>query len=278
MAADTPRPTARAGLLLALCVIAIASVSACGGDSKSDEQRAVEQAIRDSIDAYNDGDFDRWADGATDAGLRAIFPFTDGSRASIRAAFESTRGTRYEIVSIVDIEVTGDRAAATTATAFSFEGSDPDVHIVNASRGHYVKVDGAWKFDSYENASPGVPDGVAIVPVKADEFSWAFDAEAMKDGEIAMLVENVGEQPHQIDLRRIPDDLELEAWVRGETSVADVPIGSTLQFEAGESRMVVFSAPLKPGRYVMACFVADAEATDGSLHIDRGMYSDFRVE
>jgi hypothetical protein len=266
---------------VALSVVAVlcASVaSACGDDGKSGDEKALERAVRDSIEAFNNGDFDTWAAGATDAGLRSVFPFTDGSPESIRSAFDSTAGTHYDIVSIQDIVIDGDRGAVTTASAFSFEGSDPDVHIINASRGHYVKVDGAWKFDSYQNATVAVPDGVREVSVTADEFAWTFDETQLADGDIAMQVENEGDQAHQIDLRRIPDDLDLEAWAAGsEFSLEEVPIGSTLQFEPGESRVVVFTAPLKPGRYVMSCFVADADAADGSTHFERGMYREFRV-
>jgi ketosteroid isomerase-like protein len=259
---------------------AIASVIACGGgDGKSADERAIEKNIRDSIAGLNAGDFDAWSAGATDAGLKSVFPFTDGTSEGYRTAFEGLVGTHYDIVSITNIEVDGDRATATASSAFSFQGSDPDVHIVNASRNHYIRVDGKWLYDSYDNASPAVPDGVSVVRVTADEFSWGFDADAMKRGDIALQVDNVGKQSHQIDLRRIPDDLDLPGWVSGaEFSLAEIPVGGTLPFEPGESRVVVFSAPLKPGRYVMSCFIADADATDGTLHIARGMYSEFRVE
>ncbi len=230
---------------LALVSAIVVSATACGGGGKSADEKAIEMNVRDSIAGLNAGDFEAWSAGATDAGLKLIFPFSDGTREGYRTAFEGLEGTHYDIVSITDIEVDGNRATATASSAFSFQGSDPDVHIVNASRNHYIKIDGKWLYDSYDNASPAVPDGVSVVRVTADEFSWAFDAEAMKRGDIALQVDNVGDQSHQIDLRRVPDDLDLPSWVIGaEFSLAEIPIGGTLPFEPGESRVVVFSAPL----------------------------------
>jgi hypothetical protein len=63
-----------------------------------------------------------------------------------------------------------------------------------------------------------------------------------------------------------------------EFTLAEIPVGSTLPFEPGESRVVVLSGALKPGRYVMSCFVADADAADVTLHLGRGTFGEFRVE
>jgi hypothetical protein len=265
-------------LVLSLALATLGLAVACNG-SGDDAAEALETRIREGIEAANNGDFDTWYEGSTEAGLRRTFPNNeDFSTEGVREQFAAFSGTHSEIVAIRDIVVDGDRGEATVENAFSFEGSDPDVRIISASRGVYVKEDGEWKFDDYQWVSPRMPEGITKVPVTAREFEYEFDASDFRDGKIAMELENAGEQPHQVDIRRIPEDLDLEGWVDGsEFSLSIVPIGGTPPVDPGTTRTIVFTAPLSTGRYVMACFTADADDPDLS-HLDRGMYAEFTVE
>lgn len=49
--------------------------------------------------------------------------------------------------------------------------------------------------------------------------------------------------------------------------------------DPGDTTNIVFTKPLAPGRYLLACFVPDeTEGENGTPHALKGMYKEFTIE
>lgn len=129
-----------------------------------------------------------------------------------------------------------------------------------------------------EHLSPEIPSGVTAIDLSMSEFAFSFDASAVtSDQTIAFSVENVGEQPHEIGLARVPADFDLQAALQSEEEPPGIEeIGFLDPQDPGATANLVFTEPLEPGRYVMVCFIEDPAT--GQPHALLGMFSDFTIE
>lgn len=242
---------------------------------------AVRASVRAANAAFNATDFDEFIKYNTLAGLAASLPDVEGASVEdYREAFEARAGQHQEITEISDIEVDGDEAKVTAASAFSHEGSDPNTLLISASRNELILEDGVWKFNGeYEWISPRIPDGVTIARLTADEYAWEFAADDFKDGDIAIEVRNAGQEQHMVDIRRAPADLDLAAWAKGDAPAEDVqPVIATPPIEPGETRVLTVTGAFKPGRYFLTCFIKAPDAPPDTYHLNLGMYAEFSVE
>jgi hypothetical protein len=121
------------------------------------------------------------------------------------------------------------------------------------------------------------PDATQIA-VTADDYSFEIDGD-VPAGKVAFVMDNRGEEPHELDLVRLNDgttreDLEAaaEEGLEAVQSLIQGEVGSSAEAAPGES--VVLNADLEPGAYGMGCFV---RADDGSLHFELGMRTVFTV-
>ncbi len=270
-------PCASRAVLLMLAVIF--SLSEACGASDNPDKKAIETLERAQYAAGNARDFDAWSALFTDAGLQQAFPGAeDRTREGLRKLWLSYTNGTDTVSGVSDIFINGSEGSATATFAGAGRNGDPTSHMVYARRDRLVKVDGAWKIDASDFASPAIPDGTRVVPVIAHECSYSFDASAMQDGTFAIQLENAGHQTHQIHLLRIAPDLNIENWIRGEeTSLENVDIGSTSLLAPGDAVNVPFSAPLPKGRYVMACSLPDTDDPARTPHSQKGMYKEFTV-
>jgi hypothetical protein len=247
---------------------------------------------------------------------RAFVDAPDKSPEGLRAAFETfqeeRKDTRTEVVEVIDIETDGDKGSFVVTTTLSFPGNDPRSMMVSAERFDIVWVDERWKADMSEYVSPEIPDGVTTIDLEAKEYEFSFDETKTASGRIAFVLENTGTQDHQVDIQRVPADLDLARWFRGEVEgESEAGIGGTVPIEPGVTRNIVFSGPLPAGRYVMMCFISEPAAdtgegnatpapeptatgeetpeeepagTDGEdaseevFHLEKGMWREFTVE
>jgi ketosteroid isomerase-like protein len=267
--------------MLAAAVVAVSlgliSVACNDGDGGGDEDE-VRAVIEQLVDAWNNQDFDAYSAAYTENGLRAaLADAEDQSPEGLREAFELfSADERIVVREVGNVQADGD--TATVDGEFSFEareGAGP-VSLVLASRDTLIREGGVWRIDSSEFLSPDAPDGVTLVPIDATEFSFTFDAAQAASGNIAFAFENTGAQQHHMHLDQIPEDLDIEqALMSEEEPEGLVSIGGIPPIDAGDTRAVVFTADLPPGRYLMVCFLPD---TDGTPHALKGMWKDFTVE
>jgi hypothetical protein len=111
-------------------------------------------------------------------------------------------------------------------------------------------------------------------------FDYGFDAEPLPSGKTEVAFDNTGAEPHHL----------LAAPLLGQNTAKDAesffkanegkpPFGeegtiSTAVIEGGEDQLVTLD--LKPGRYVLFCFISDREG--GSPHAIKGMVDEVEVE
>jgi len=155
-------------------------------------------------------------------------------------------------------------------------GDPPPSTFLIAARGSMIKDGDDWKFDGQEFISPDIPDSVTTVQLDAAEFSLTFDAAQASSGHIAFQMANVGAQQHHVTMEQVPEGLNIEEALQSEEEPEGlVHIGSTPPLDPGDTRNIVLTEDLPPGRYVLLCFLPD---TDGTPHALKGMWKDFTVE
>ncbi len=118
-------------------------------------------------------------------------------------------------------------------------------------------------------------EGAASLSVQAQEYEFVGVPDTVAAGEVTFEVENVGEEPHEMQLARIISDRPVEEIIEigGQELMEHIePVGGTF-VEPGQS--AEFGATLEPGRYGYVCFV---EAPDGEPHAQKGMFGEFTVE
>jgi len=259
----------RAGLAAVLALVAglAAFAAACGGDD------GEEGEIRDTADAivkaYNDKDVDAFLSYWTDSGIQEGFDATRQEAQEFLA--EGLGDPPMSIRSISNIKVSGDTATANVELVFGLS--------LEPERDSFVKEGGVWKIDGSEAVSPEIPSDVTAIDLKLREFAFDFDASAIKSGDIAFRVENVGEQPHEAVIVKVPEDLNLEEALQSEETPPGVEdIAFVEPLDPGAKADVVFTKALEPGRYVLLCFLPDTEDPEGTAHVFKGMQAEFTIE
>ena len=96
---------------------------------------------------------------------------------------------------------------------------------------------------------------------------------------MAFSVENVGEQPHQLMMYKVSDELDIAGFFQ----TGDPPFesatyaASVLSLEPGSNINVAFTTPLASGRYALVCLLPDLDDPDGKRHVDNGMVAEFTI-
>jgi hypothetical protein len=119
----------------------------------------------------------------------------------------------------------------------------------------------------------------ADATVTAAEYS--FEPEGLTAGENEIVFENVGAQPHHLLIAPLKGDgtvEDVEAAIKEESKgpppFDDKELKGTAVIEGGESQLVKLD--LKPGRYVMLCFISDRQG--GPPHALKGMVDEVEVD
>jgi len=263
------------GLVIATAlVVALAGLAAaCGGDGEgSEEDRAeVEQTIRD-LAAYGAEDIDAFLEQVTDNVLDDFFGF---SREECRQNAADCVGEPSEVTAIKDLKVSGDEAEA----ELTFTGEEEGESFDEKFRVLLIKEEGVWKLDGFAGANEEIPEGVDVVDLELNEFSFEFDTQKTRGGGFAFSIKNSGDQAHEVVLVKVPEDLDIEAALESEDQPEGVEdIASNGPFPPGDEGTLVFDEPLEPGRYVLLCFLPDSEDPEGTQHANKGMWAEFTVE
>ncbi len=270
----------RAALAAWLLVVAsLATIAiACGDDDDDDgngEDTAIENVIKASVQAENDGDAEAFVALWTDEGLEQ---YDVGTREELLSG-EAPLGEEDEVVVVGFPDVTID---GTTATAIV----DAEVGIVIYRVSFaLIQQDGDWLLNGFEFlGGPPPPSGATVIDVELLDYAYNLSSNDWS-GNVALSLENTGEEFHEVVLVRVPDGTSLDEAAETilESDPEDPPPGyeliGFLGFVApGESSSAVFARELDGGSYVIVCFIpVGGFESDGPPHVVEGMIADITV-
>lgn len=252
-----------------------------------DEVKAVEDTLRQSVEAENAKDAGKFLALWTDKGLEE---FDVGTREEIKSGESELGSDPVDLVGLSDTKVDRDKATTTArATPRTFQVAKV-LFEVDFS---LIRKDGKWLLDGVEFiGSPAPAPGTPVVGIKAVEFGFVLDKSEF-GGDTAFKFTNGGQQQHELTLFKAPDGVEigtakaaLENVDGGELD--NLPAGYKVDHvsftEPGDSVDVAFAEPLSAGTYVIACYIPDGGFgedgpvnPDGKPHIQLGMINKFTV-
>ena len=149
----------------------------------------------------------------------------------------------------------------------------------NSVRYSMAKQGGVWKIDGEERLSPKIQGDTMVVDVRLDGCASMFDSETITGRNVALRVENVGEEHHHLILKSVPEGLDLGRLLQGgeppSQGVDEVAfVGAP---GAGELINVAFTEALQPGRYVLLCYPLDPKGDEGVQLLAEGIVAAFTV-
>lgn len=138
-------------------------------------------------------------------------------------------------------------------------------------------------FDVTGEMPTDLAEPASSATISMTEYSIAVSEGELAAGEQIIHIDNIGQQPHFIDLVRAPEGYTVEqATAAFEGEMAGTPpsdmgmeddIATTQTQSTGTSMWTTWN--LEPGVYVMMCFFPDAG--DGAPHAMHGMYAVIEV-
>ena len=244
--------------------------AACGDDDDGGEAE-VEAAVHAAFDRWNARDVDGFVAAFTDAGLISLFGEEGHPVDEVKAELEFFVGEPpITNIEFRETTVDGDTATADMQMAFGM--------ALDASCFTLVRQDGTWKIDREDNIAVEIPDGTETVEAETYEFAFNIDTEALAAATepVAIAMDNIGAQPHELAIIRVPADADVLALFESAGGPEIELIGQEGPLEPGESLNLVFTQALEPGRYVILCFLPDiSEGPEGTPHVFKGMLAEF---
>ncbi len=227
----------------------------------------LEAAIRDTADAWNDGDVQRFVSHFIPQALQEEFGATPEEFAQSGAEFLGDPPINVQNIS--NARVSGTSGTADIELAFG--------NLVQGERWAMVNEGGTWKVQSSESITVNIPSGVTAVDLGLNEFAFVFNRSQITDGNIAFRVENEGEQQHEVILAKIPEDANLQELIQSDEEPEGVEtIGFYGPADPGDTTNLIFADDLEAGRYALLCFLEDEET--GQPHALLGMISEFNIQ
>jgi hypothetical protein len=138
----------------------------------------------------------------------------------------------------------------------------------------------AGMFKSFRVTAVAAPPSTA--PMPGDEHlvlaDFAFGIPSLSPGRHTLRLDNVGQEPHEILVKRLEGERTLADSLAFVLNPVGAPpysdAGGLLVFPGGESTSL--DLDLAPGRYVAICYFR--EPVSGKTHAELGMIRDFAVE
>jgi hypothetical protein len=122
------------------------------------------------------------------------------------------------------------------------------------------------------SSEPAVPTP-RVVDVAMREFTFEYDVRPTA-GRVVFRARNLGRANHELLLVRLPEDHPpIREQLQSDKRRAVRSVGRVPSRAPGATG--TFAVDLKPGRYAIVCFIADA---DGEQHAAKGMAAEFRVD
>ena len=282
-------------LCASLAVVAFAIGAAACSDDKKDagstaaataaptatanpDAAAIEKTVRDAVAAWNAKDAAAFLPFFTDKGVSEIFGGGEpATREEIAAELPGFIGDPP----IELRELTG-TASGDAGSADVLRVMDPFLEQI---RHAMVRQAGAWKIDGEDYVDvKNVPSGTTMINVDESEFAFgvapADITSANAKGPIGFDIKNVGSQPHELVLVKLPAEGDVQTLLKTEGDVPGLDfVGVTDDIAPGASnRAFVLVKPLEAGRYALVCFLPDTtEGPEGTPHAFKGMVNEFRI-
>ena len=111
------------------------------------------------------------------------------------------------------------------------------------------------------------------------EFAFNLTTLSFPAGDVTFQASNDGEQPHEMIVAKMPEDVTLEEALQAEDvealGVEDIAFFAPINPGAEATWTVT---DLEPGRYAYVCFIPDEDDPEGTPHALKGMAGEFTVE
>lgn len=120
----------------------------------------------------------------------------------------------------------------------------------------------------------GAGEGRNRVTIEASEYRFGVPG-TMAAGQTTIVLKNVGQEPHFLEMVKITGDQTIEQLLRLSDKESQKYIqeeGGIPPVNPGGSKTGTFT--LSPGRYGIVCFI---EAPDGTPHAFKGMVAEFQA-
>jgi hypothetical protein len=250
------------GLVVAIGLAA--ALAACGDGGNDEAKRKEVEELARQLPAASAADVDFFLEHMTDRVLEEFFGYT---RRDCREQAAECVGEGSTVNGVSNTEVLGDSAR-----------TDIDIADFGQVRVTFVLDDGVWKVDKIEPVPRAIPEGVDKVELTLDDFSFAFDGDAVSAGHFAFVIDNAGKQPHEVIVTKVPEGFDVEAALQSESEppgVSDVAFAGP--FTSGSDGTLVFDQDLEPGEYVLLCFLPDRNDPQRTPHAMKGMWAKFTV-
>ncbi len=165
--------------------------------------------------------------------------------------------------------------------------------IVDLSAGDYAVLteEGAWATPLHVEAESGTPavveDPTVDLEVNLQEYAFVTFPDTLPAGHHVWKVTNIGTQPHQMIVGKVPDGMTFEQVLAGFLPPsASTPVGGAMtraQFHSVGGIEIMSPGNTvwslidlsQPGTYAVVCLVPDEH--NGMLHASEGMVSVFTV-
>ena len=257
---------------VSLLALAAMLLSLACGDDDDGGAAEVEAAVQAAFDSWNAKDLDGLVAAFTDAGLISVFGDEgQGTVEDVKAELPPFMGEPpFTNPEFREITVDDDSATADVQVGFGI--------ALNALRFTLVRQDGTWKIDREDNIAVEIPDGTETIEAETYEFAFNIDtdAPAAATEPVAIAIDNIGTQPHELAIIRVPADADVLALFQRPGGGEMELVGQEGPLEPGESLNLVFTQALEPGRYVILCFLPDtSEGPRGTPHVFKGMLAEF---
>ncbi len=247
--------------------------SATTAAAATGEEANVEAAVLAAYAAWNAKDVAKLLPHFTDKGLVATLASgEDGATA------DTVKATLPSMIGVPAVKSNGFKNTKVTGSTATTEVAELQDAVLGNIRYSFVKEAGAWKVDGQQYIDTPIPAGYSAVRVDLNEFAFGVDTSkiAAAKGGFAFEASNVGKQTHELALVGIPADAVVDDLLKTQAGLAFRGVLGPV--EAGKSGNLVFTEPLKPGRYLLVCFLPDTSAgPDGSPHALKGMVKDFTI-
>ena len=258
-----------------MALTAFAAAIACGSGSPSNpEAVSVEKAIRRMEKALSDSDVEALRNATTPEFYEAHLALAGPASITSPDTPELALGQR-DVRAIQATRVDGDTATV-DATINGKDALNVDAVIVKL-----VRRQGTWLVDYTGMRKLSNTGDGQVVEVTMSDFAFQPQAPPIqRNKRLVLRMRNSGAQPHMVGIWLVPEGSQLIKLIEA-TDVMPPGVQRIVNsqvFAAGDEGDIVVNDGLKPGRYMLTCFLSDITSPILTPHYDLGMLSEFEIK